>query len=213
MKRIFAVGDIHGCLDQLQELIPLLDIDRDRDTLVLIGDYIDRGSDSKGVLDFIVELKRELKHVVCLRGNHEEMFLDFMLGGKTGALFLENGGRETLSSYGLKPALEGLAVRLPEAHLQFLQALPLYFETEDFLFIHAGLRPGIPLARQDPFDLLWIRQEFYLSDTDFSKVVVFGHTPFAQPLLLEDRIGIDTGAVYGGKLTGIRLPDRKIYQV
>jgi len=150
MKRIFAVGDIHGCRDQLRALIALLDIDRNRDALVLIGDYIDRGPDSKGVLDFILELKRELKDVVCLRGNHEEMFLDFMREGKTGALFLDNGGRETLSSYGLKPTAEGLAVRLPEAHLQFLQALPLYFETEDFLFIHAGLRPGIPLARQDP---------------------------------------------------------------
>lgn len=213
MKRIFAVGDIHGCRDQLRALIALLDIDRERDTLVLIGDYIDRGLDSKGVLDFILELKRELKHVVCLRGNHEEMFLDFMGEGKTGALFLENGGRETLSSYGLKRITGVMAGILPATHLQFLQALPLYFETEDFLFVHAGLRPGIPLERQDPFDLLWIRQEFYLSDTDFGKVVVFGHTPFPQPLLLEDRIGIDTGAVYGGKLTGIRLPDRQIYQV
>jgi len=164
------------------------------------------------VLDFILELKRDLISVICLRGNHEEMFLDFTLERKNGPLFLRNGGRETLSSYGLKKTAEGTAVNLPDAHLDFLKALPLTFETEDFLFVHAGLRPGLPLEQQDPYDLLWIRHEFYLSDADFPKVVILGHTPFSQPLLTENLIGIDTGAVYGGKLTCIELPDRKIHQ-
>ncbi|OPY90692.1 MAG: Serine/threonine-protein phosphatase 1 [Syntrophus sp. PtaU1.Bin208] len=213
MERIFAIGDIHGCLEQLKGMISLLDIDRERDTLVFVGDYIDRGPDSKGVVDFILELKRELKHVVCLRGNHEEMFLDFYRDGKNGPLFLRNGGRDTLSSYGLKKTAGRKTFELPEAHLQFLTALTLYFETEDFVFVHAGLRPGLSLEEQDPYDLLWIRHEFFFSEEAFPKVVVFGHTPFSQPLLEENKIGIDTGAVYGGKLTCIELPDRKIYQV
>jgi len=213
MGRIFAVGDIHGSLNRLKDMIFLLDIDKNRDTLVFVGDYIDRGPDSKGVLDFILELKKDLKNVVCLRGNHEEMFLDFTLEHKNGPLFLLNGGRDTLSSYGLKKSGDGMAVNLPDRHLQFLQTLPLYFETADFLFFHAGLRPGLSLEQQDPHDLLWIRHEFFLSDTDFGRVVVFGHTPFPKPLLTKHKIGIDTGAVYGGKLTCIELPDRKIYQV
>lgn len=212
MERIFAVGDIHGCLHQLQGMISLLDIDRERDILVFVGDYIDRGPDAKGVVDFILELKRDLRNVVCLRGNHEELLLDFYLEGKNGPLFLNNGGLETLHSYGLKKKSEGSSLRLPDAHLQFFQTLPFYFETGDFLFVHAGLRPGLSLEEQDLHDLLWIRHEFFLSDADFSKVVVFGHTPFARPLLTEHIIGIDTGAVYGGKLTCIELPGRKIYQ-
>jgi len=166
MGRIFAVGDIHGSLNRLKDMIFLLDIDKNRDTLVFVGDYIDRGPDSKGVLDFILELKKDLKNVVCLRGNHEEMFLDFTLEHKNGPLFLLNGGRDTLSSYGLKKSGDGMAVNLPDRHLQFLQTLPLYFETADFLFVHAGLRPGLSLEQQDPHDLLWIRHEFFLSDTD-----------------------------------------------
>jgi serine/threonine protein phosphatase 1 len=194
-------------------MISLLDIDSNRDTLVFIGDYIDRGSDSKGVLDFILKLKKELKNVVCLRGNHEEMFLDFYLEHKNEMLFLMNGGRETLSSYDGRKTASGVAVNLPDDHLQFLTTLPLYFETENFLFVHAGLRPGVPLAKQGSHDLLWIRHEFILSDTDFQKVVVFGHTPLPRPLLTEYKIGIDTGAVYGGKLTCVELPARHIYQV
>jgi len=213
MGRIFAVGDIHGCLDQLKEMISLLDIDRNQDTLVFIGDYIDRGPDSKGVLDFILELKKEMKTVVCLRGNHEEMFLDFYLEQKNGPLFLLNGGRNTLSSYRMKKTDQGYAARLPDAHLHFLKTLPLYFEAGNFLFVHAGLRPGIPLKKQDPHDLLWIRDEFFLSHADFPKVVVFGHTPFPRPFLMENKIGIDTGAVYGGQLTCVRLPDGRFYQV
>lgn len=213
MDRIFAVGDIHGCLDKLRDMISLLDIDRNRDTLVFIGDYIDRGPDSKGVLDFILELKRDLKNVICLRGNHEEMFLDFYLEQKNGMLFLMNGGRDTLASYGMKKTADGMEVNLPEEHLQFLKELPFYVEFEDFLFVHAGLRPGIPLKQQNHRDLLWIRQEFFLSDADFHKVVVFGHTPFSKPFLMENKIGIDTGAVYGGRLTCIELPERQIYQV
>jgi len=213
MERIFAIGDIHGCLNHLTNLIQMLDINTE-DTLVFIGDYIDRGPDSKGVLDFILDLKKDLKKVICLRGNHEEMFLNFYLGRKDALLFLRNGGQSTLASYGmLGKSANGIVGKLPDTHLQFLKSLPLYFETEDYIFVHAGLRPGISLKQQDPCDLLWIRDEFIFSTVDFGKIVVFGHTPFREPFFqMHNKIGIDTGAVYWGKLTCIELPDQRIYQ-
>jgi serine/threonine protein phosphatase 1 len=212
VERTFAVGDIHGCSPLLRRLLERIPFDPEADTLVFLGDYLDRGPDARGVVEEVLRLKETFKHAICLRGNHEQMFLDCYLDGRNEELFLANGGAATLSSYGLslREALAGKG--FPEEHLRFLSSLPLCHETEEHLFVHAGLRPGIPLAGQSSEDLLWIRDEFIESNWDFGKTVVFGHTPLCEPLLGKDRIGIDTGAVYGGRLTCIELPSRRIFQ-
>jgi serine/threonine protein phosphatase 1 len=211
MERIFAVGDIHGCLDKLIELMDTVDIDPDKDTLVFIGDYIDRGTDSKGVVDYLIELAGQYRHVVFLKGNHEQM-LDFYLNEKDELWFLANGGQVTLDSYLREdpPAEAGL---IPQSHLDFFENLLPCYETEAYIFVHAGLKAKIPFAKQDEWDMLWIRDDFVFSDFDFGKVVVFGHTPFYEPLVLDNKIGIDTGAVYGNKLTCVELPAVKFYSV
>ena len=214
MEKIFTIGDIHGCISKLRELMGRIEIDPQRDTLVFIGDYIDRGPDTKGVVDFILSLKNRVANMICLLGNHERMFLDY-LAGRDEELFLSNGGVSTLLSYGLSPASRGRDVRekIAEDHLRFFTSLHSYHETDDFIFVHAGLRPGIPLSRQDPDDMAWIRSDFINSSYDFGKTVVFGHTPLYEVYMDENKIGIDTGAVYGGRLTCIELPKRKLHQV
>jgi serine/threonine protein phosphatase 1 len=167
-----------------------------------MGDYVDRGPDSMGVVDYLLTLRG--RHTF-LMGNHERMFLDF-LQGKERFLFLYNGGEATLESYG------GVG-EIPAVHLAFLNRLLPYYETDDYLFVHGGIRPGIPLQDQDPKDLLWIREEFYAYPGRYPKTVVFGHTPMREVLMEEDRIGIDTACVYGNKLTCLVLPSRRVIQV
>jgi len=212
-RKIFAIGDIHGCLSHLERLIGMLTI-RQEDLLVFIGDYIDRGPDSKGVVDYVLDLRDKYCTTVCLMGNHEQMFLDY-LAGREAEMFLYNGGIETLASYGVAGRMKMILEDLPPDHAVFFQNLKYYYETDDFIFVHAGLRPGIPLASQSPDDLLWIRFDFIRSDFDFGKTVIFGHTPLSRTAPFQDvkKIGIDTGAVYGGSLTCLELPDMKIYQV
>jgi serine/threonine protein phosphatase 1 len=212
MSRIFAIGDIHGCADRLEALIDRLDIDAQQDRLIFIGDYIDRGSGSKEVVERILGLREAIAHVICLLGNHEQMFLNYCLHDLGRELFLGNGGFSTLVSYGLRQAGQDPSLRLPERHLQFYQSLVPYYETDDHIFVHAGLRPGIPLPEQDLEDMLWIRFEFIRSSFAFRKKVVFGHTPFSVPLVASNKIGIDTGAVYGGPLTCLELPDMIFHQ-
>jgi len=212
--KIFAVGDIHGCLSHLERLIGMLPI-RPEDVLVFIGDYIDRGSDSKGVVDYVLDIRNKYCATVCLMGNHEQMFLDY-LAGREMEMFLCNGGMETLDSYGLAAGRRKMVLEdLPSGHADFFTHLRYSYETDDFIFVHAGLRPGVPLANQNPDDLLWIRFEFIRSDFDFGKTVIFGHTPLSRTAPFQDvkKIGIDTGAVYGGRLTCLELPEMKIYQV
>jgi serine/threonine protein phosphatase 1 len=192
--RLLAVGDVHGCLDHLRRLIARVE-PTDDDQLVFLGDYIDRGPDGKGVLDYLLDFGRMFPNSIFLKGNHEAMVLDF-LAGRQQVLFLYNGGETTLESYG-----EETGIRIPKAHLEFLEALRPSFTTEEFIFAHAGLRPGRPLEEQDERDLLWIRDEFIDSDYDWGRTVVFGHTPLQEPLFSKNKIGIDTGAVYGRVLT------------
>jgi len=210
IKRYFAIGDIHGCLSPLERLMeeirPL--VVPEEDALVFIGDYIDRGPESRQVVELILRIKEEFPNVICLKGNHEDMFLTWVLTGRDYELYLYNGGGTTIRSY-----LSQGKFSLPEEHLRFFQSLPLYYETEDYIFVHAGLRPGVPLEQQDPFDLFWIREEFIYSNYDFGKTVIFGHTPFRKPFVTDRKIGIDTGAVYGGALTCVELPARKFYSV
>jgi serine/threonine protein phosphatase 1 len=210
---IYAIGDIHGCLDRLIRLLDLVNPDLDRHLLVFVGDYVDRGPDSSGVVDYIIDLKKKYnpENIICLMGNHERMFLNFLQGHEE-MFFLLNGGRETLISY-WGNQWERRERRLPPGHAHFFETLKFYYETDDYIFVHGGLRPGLPLAGQREEDLLWIRKEFILSECDFGRRVIFGHTPFRTPLILPNKIGIDTGAVYGNKLTCILLPEEQFFSV
>jgi serine/threonine protein phosphatase 1 len=211
--RIFAVGDIHGSFDKLEAMMEILPWDRDAgDLLLFIGDYVDRGPRSSDVVELLVQLKRAGGNFAFLKGNHEKMLLDFYVEQKDQMLYVANGGAETIASY-VEGAIGRKAFVLPEDHLEFLLSLKLYHETEDYIFVHAGLRDGIPLPEQTEEDLLWIREEFIYSAFDWNKRVIFGHTALETPFVTPGKIGIDTGAVYGNKLTAVELPAMKFYQV
>ncbi len=214
MDKIFAIGDIHGNFDRLQKLINKLPINKEKDTLVFIGDYIDRGSFSKEVIDYVIELCSKFAYIVCLSGNHEQMFLNY-LAGIDEMTYLHNGGNMTLLSYGIFPVAlpQERRAAVPKKHLHFFRTLLPYYETDDYIFVHAGLMPGYSLQEQTIHDLLWIRREFIYSDYDFGKRIIFGHTPFPSPLIESNKIGIDTGAFSGGKLTCVELPEVIIHQV
>jgi serine/threonine protein phosphatase 1 len=214
VEKIFAIGDIHGCLHHLEQLIEKLPIRKEKDLLVFIGDYIDRGTDSRGVVDYVRQLQENLYPTVCLLGNHEQMFLDY-LAGQNEETFMYNGGLESLASYGFTGRNKISTADLPPEHLSFFQDLQHLYETDDFIFVHAGMRPGVPLSGQRLADLLWIRFDFIRSDYDFGKTVIFGHTPLSRtlPFYGVKKVGIDTGAVYGGRLTCLELPEMRVYQV
>ena len=201
--KIFAIGDIHGCLDKLKTLLGMIQVNWDKDLMVFLGDYVDRGPDSRGVIELLLNLKKEhADRLIFLKGNHEWMFMQF-LNGEDHDLFLPNGGKKTLESYSVKKD----KIDIPQSHRDFLDHLDLYFETNDYIFVHAGLRPYISISEQSPEDLLWIRSHFLKSSYDWGKRVIFGHTPFSVPLIETNKVGIDTGAVYGGRLTCLVLPD------
>ena len=209
---IYAVGDVHGCLDQLERLLDRVQPDLERDVLLFVGDYIDRGPESRGVVDYVLRLQQKYprEHIICLKGNHEAMLLEFLQGVKR-ERFLFNGGLHTVRDYwgdnwdSLKELL------LPPDHEEFYRELRLYYETPEFIFVHGGLKPGVPLEEQQEDDLLWIRGEFITSPEDFGRLVIFGHTPFKQPLQMPNKIGIDTGAVYGNYLTCLKLPEKEFF--
>ncbi|MFU8819147.1 MAG: metallophosphoesterase family protein [Desulfurivibrio sp.] len=212
MRRTFAIGDIHGCRPLLAGLLKKIRPDSDQDTLIILGDFINRGPDSRGTVELLLELKRQFRHLILLRGNHEQMLLDF-LDGRNQGLFLAVGGRETLASYGADPSTAASTAWLPPEHLALLADLPTCYENEHGIYVHAGLQPGVNLAGQSSEWLLWARDDFIESDHDFGKRVIFGHTPFADPLVMANKIGIDTGAVYGGRLTCLLLPELKFVSV
>jgi serine/threonine protein phosphatase 1 len=216
--RIYAVGDIHGRADLLADTIARIDDDIGRRPIryvleIYLGDYIDRGPDSKTVLDLLaVRLVRN--HAVCLRGNHEELLQHFLGDPAVFAQWRRLGGIQTLASYGVflrdMPVSEvNLQQRFlsvfPRAHALFLQCLRDSFTCGDFFFAHAGVRPNVPIEQQHPEDLLWIRQEFLNSDDDHGKCVVHGHTPVPHPDIRHNRINIDTGAWRSGILTCIAI--------
>jgi serine/threonine protein phosphatase 1 len=213
-RRVFAIGDIHGCARELGALLKKIDPGAD-DTVVFLGDYIDRGPDSRGVVDLILELKKKTK-VVALKGNHESMFLDFIdYPEAPGAgMFILNGGSSTLASYA---NVEG-DYELPEAHIQFFRNLKICFETKTHFFVHAGVPIG-PLSDLDPempevqAQLMWMRQPFLTSTYQWEKIVVHGHTPIAKVEDLPNRINLDTGCVYGNSLTALELPAHVFHSV
>jgi len=205
MGKIFAIGDIHGSYDQLRDLIQKIPIDFAEDTLVFIGDYIDRGPGSVEVVDYLIDLKKRVPGIIFLKGNHEDMLQKY-LDGTDRFTYLLNGGQNTLDSY-LSRKNRSDSFPIPDDHMDFFNSLRLYYETESYIFVHAGLRPKVPLDTQQAEDLLWIRDKFIYSKHKFGKPVVFGHTPLEKPLVESNKIGIDTGAVYGNALTCVQLPE------
>lgn len=222
---VYAVGDIHGRLDLLDAMLKLIAADvvgqqDERRTLVYLGDYVDRGDDAKGVIDRLIEGPPPGFEQICLMGNHEAWMLDFLEDANTGAGWLMNGGGATLASYGaragvgfgfgkskLRKAQESLIEALPDDHLTFLQGLRYMWRLGDYAFVHAGIRPGVALDDQTPRDLMWIRSEFLDDVSDFGAMVVHGHTISDAPSVLNNRIGIDTGAFATGQLTCLVLRD------
>jgi serine/threonine protein phosphatase 1 len=215
MERILAVGDIHGCYTKLVSLMEKVKINPGKDLVVFIGDYIDRGGRSKEVVDYLIDFKKVVPSTVFLLGNHEHMLLEY-LSGKNINPYLFNGGQKTLNSYlgeGSLSSLQDPKKVFPREHLEFFNSLRTFFELEDYIFVHAGLRNKIPLEQQDLLDLLWIREEFYYSKYKSKKTIIFGHTPFPEPFIYKNKVGIDTGAAFGNALTCVELPAMKFYAV
>ena len=210
-ERIFIVGDIHGCLDMLNRLMDKIRWEPDKDRLIFLGDYIDRGKDPKGVVDYVLALAKCSVRVECLIGNHETIFMEYLSGTDRG-LFLMNGGWRTVESY-QEDKLKELNSLVPPDHLAFFKSLKTYIELENHYVVHAGFRPNVPIKEQSLDDMVWIREPFIYSDYDFGKKVVFGHTPFSEPLVMENKIGLDTGAVYGNRLTCLELPEMRFHSV
>jgi len=209
MQKIFVVGDIHGCFDKLCALMDKIPLNDKQDQLIFIGDYIDRGSSSFDVVKYLIDLKKRVPGTIFIKGNHEDMLQNY-LDGSDRFTYQLNGGQQTLDEY-LNRSDNKDAFPIPSEHLDFINSLQLYYQTDDYIFVHAGLREKVPLESQDKMDLLWIRDEFIHSDFNFGKRVIFGHTPFKEPLLQANKIGIDTGAVYGNLLTCVQLPEMEFF--
>jgi serine/threonine protein phosphatase 1 len=221
--RLYAVGDIHGRLDLLQRLHVLIAADAAqsgaaRRVLVYVGDYVDRGPDSAGVIDLLLDSPLPGFEIVHLLGNHEDTMLRFPVDISVGPTWLYYGGVETLMSYGIDLHSNAwrnerelcrlqaeVRRRVPRRHVEFMQGMPLMHVEGDYLFVHAGIRPGVPLEAQEAEDLLWIRGEFLRSRADHGKIVVHGHTITEMPDAQPNRIGIDTGAFYSNRLTCLVL--------
>jgi serine/threonine protein phosphatase 1 len=219
---LYAVGDIHGQLQLLDRLLDKVDADArrqdaDQCVLVFVGDYIDRGTDSAGVIERLVSGLPEDAECRFILGNHEAILLEFIEKPERLPLWLMNGADATLRSYGIEApsshdqlhdfvgCRDEFVSKLPQTHRAFLDGLELKVKFGDYLCVHAGIRPGVPLSEQSRQDLLWIRGEFLDSEEDFGFIVVHGHTPGPVPVVRRNRIGIDTGAWAFGCLTAVRL--------
>jgi serine/threonine protein phosphatase 1 len=218
--RVYAVGDVHGRADLLAQLFSEIDADLEAHPMpraihVFLGDYIDRGPNSRQVLDLLVARSRG-HATIFLKGNHEVLMEGFLRNPERFAIWREVGGIETLLSYGIRPSVnpdaaeqsmlaQRLAEVLPPAHRQFLFTLERSFSCGDFFFVHAGVRPGVPLSQQVDEDLFWIRDEFLNSEERFGKIIVHGHNPVMDVEFHSNRINIDTGAFVTGRLSCLRI--------
>jgi len=222
--RIYAVGDVHGCTAQLREVHGMIGDHLEAAPvadwrIVHVGDYVDRGPDSRGTIETLSALASDPR-IVCLRGNHDQYLMDFIDDPDAGSFdaWLFNGGETTLRDYGAEPGeavLVGprrrrelhsmLGAAMPAAHRAFLEGLRIGVRLGDYFFAHAGVRPGTPIEAQNERDLTWIREPFLSSSDDFGAVVVHGHTPSDEIVVRRNRIGIDTGAVFGGRLSCLVL--------
>ncbi len=215
-QRVYAIGDVHGCADRLEAMHALIRDDLAarvvaEPTIVHLGDYVDRGTDSAGVIACLVgglvcgRWPEPPPRVVNLMGNHEDMMLAALDGADADSVqqWLANGGAHTLASWGVSPRTppSGWRAQVPAAQLALLRRLGLFHRQGGYVFVHAGLRPGIPIERQTREDMLWIREPFLSSKAAFPGVVVHGHTPERSVVVRPHRIGVDTGAVMGGVLS------------
>ncbi len=225
---IYAIGDIHGQLGLLQDMHDRIARDQDRHgpgLIVHLGDYVDRGPDSRGVVDYLMRGMAEGRNWLVLMGNHDRMFTGFLndphwqdpgLRSELSWLHWKLGGAATLASYGVPNAADRPVAKVhaeavaavPVEHRRFLEALPDRHQAGEAIFVHAGLRPGIPLAEQSQTDLVWIRQGFLDLRTDHGALVVHGHTAIDQPTHYGNRLNLDSGAAYGGPLTGAVIRGR-----
>jgi serine/threonine protein phosphatase 1 len=226
--RIYAVSDIHGRADLLQDVFAAIDHHRARTKPIrslqlFLGDYIDRGPASRQTIDLLIERSRR-HDSIFLKGNHEAFLFEVLQDpGRLGA-WKDYGGIQTLMSYGLAPSVKpdsdeqrelvkALLDVMPDSHRRFYARLRPSFACGDFFFVHAGVRPGIPLRKQREEDLLWIRDEFLQSDEDFGKFVVHGHTPVSKPDVRPNRINIDTGAYATGILTLLTIQGDRMFTI
>jgi serine/threonine protein phosphatase 1 len=224
-ERLYAIGDIHGRSDLLDRMVAEISDDFARNPardamIVTLGDYIDRGPDSRGVIERLTRNPFPMP-LVALRGNHEAVLEEFLRDPSIADDWRHLGGLETLHSYGVdvaplmrgrgyEAAAEALRRALPETHVAFLASLKSMLSSGRYFLCHAGVRPGVSLAHQREEDLLWIRDEFLDSNADFGKVIVHGHTPVAEPQLRPNRISIDTGAFISGCLTCAVLEENTV---
>ena len=226
--RLFIIGDVHGCREELNVLLEyLMTVEKfsTTDQLVFVGDYVDRGPDSKGVVDDLLELKKSFPLTQFLKGNHEEMLLSFLgFAGEGGEIYLDNGGFQTLSSYGFHDVqynpfssdpLPSVPIEdFPEGHLEFYSSLDRYLIYDDFVIVHAGLNPLRDILYQRDEDIYWIRDDFISNIHFFDRTIVFGHTPFQDVAFdLPYKIAVDTGLVFGNCLSCIEVREKKTFQV
>ncbi|MEM9705901.1 MAG: metallophosphoesterase family protein [Pseudomonadota bacterium] len=220
-RRVYAIGDIHGRYDLFRQLISAIDADLaakpiETPEIVILGDFIDRGPASQEVVDYILHLKSQ-RDVIVLKGNHEAALLSFLEDPVAGSDWLDWGGAETLESYGVsdpmtRPAdalVQGFMNNAPREHRALINTLPLTYEAGDFFFVHAGVKPGVALEEQEERDLLWIRGSFHKAPANErpDKIIVHGHHPTKRPVDKGWRVGIDTGAVWSGRLTAVAIDD------
>ena len=221
-ERVYAVGDIHGCLSELCQILDHIKFDLkknpvERHHLVFVGDYVDRGPDSKGVIDRLIRLqKSKPSRTHFIMGNHEQKLLQFLASPKSSFQgFFMIGGIETARSYGVKrlhletasatKIRNKLMKKMPSEHMDFLRRLVPSYQRGDYFFCHAGIRPGISLREQSAHDLTWIRHEFLVSKKLHEKIIVHGHTPQPKPEVRENRINLDTKCYGSGVLTCLVL--------
>lgn len=215
--RCYVIGDIHGCLEEVAYLLEALPREPS-DRLVFLGDYVDRGPDSKGVVSYLMDQQRRgEQELIFLKGNHEDMFLSFLgLPGQYGDMFLFNGGESTLASYGASPHSppQEILSLIPQSHRDFFKRLRTTYLMKPFLCVHAGVHPSRSLSQQDEGELLWIREEFILNRHTLPYTVLFGHTPHSEVLFhLPFKIGLDTGLVYGNKLSCLEVKEKVLFQI
>ena len=207
MNKTYVFGDIHGCHQPLRRLLANISPNKKEDTLIFLGDYINRGACSKDVISELIQMKNSFSHMITLMGNHEQIFLSY-LHGYNRELFFRMGGAMTLESYGItEPWPDAVPNLIPSEHLNFFNELMFYWEDNHYIYVHGGVQPGVHLSQQSPEWLLWAREKFINSKYNYQKRIIYGHTPFENPKIDANKIGIDTGLVFGGKLSCLILPD------
>lgn len=228
---IYAIGDIHGQMHELDRALARITTDGGKDAhIVFLGDYTDRGPDSRAVLDTLIAGQAEGRNWTCLKGNHDRMFQWFMedeprhdpyLMIQFSWLHERLGGDTTLASYGVdagptrrqKDVHAEARAAVPRAHVDFLAGLRLTHETETLFFVHAGIRPGVPLVAQTEEDMIWIRDEFHRWHRPHPRLIIHGHTPVTRPTHFGNRVNLDTGAGYGDPLTTAVFEDGKVWHL